>query len=108
MIALPVGLAFGLAHGTASRCVAPQMSSTLYDMPVSNHGARVRFVIYKLGLKEDVKVSARAPIISTCIEFHPPYDQKALSTLTCQLLWCFRRSCHRLKLVAFAQKNTSR
>lgn len=32
--------------------------STLYDMPVSNHGARVRMLLYKLGLENDVKVTS--------------------------------------------------
>ena len=31
--------------------------STLYDMPVSNHGARVRLLLYKKGLESDVKIA---------------------------------------------------
>ena len=55
-VALPLGLAVGFAPGTATaRCLVPRMS-TLYDVPVSNHGARVRFLIYKLGLEDEVKV----------------------------------------------------
>ena len=30
--------------------------STLYDLPVSNHGARVRMVLYKRGLEDKVKI----------------------------------------------------
>ena len=40
---------------SAPRCSA-QMSTTLYDLPVSNHGARVRLVLYKAGLEAAVKV----------------------------------------------------
>ena len=40
---LPLGMALG---------------STLYDMPVSNHGARVRFLIYKRGLEDLVSIKS--------------------------------------------------
>jgi glutathione S-transferase/diadenosine tetraphosphate (Ap4A) HIT family hydrolase len=32
--------------------------STLYDLPVSNHGARVRFLLYKRGLERHVKIES--------------------------------------------------
>jgi len=32
--------------------------STLFDVPVSNHGARVRFVIYKKGLESEFKIES--------------------------------------------------
>ena len=31
--------------------------STLYDMPVSNHGARVRLLLYKKGLESEVAIA---------------------------------------------------
>ena len=34
------------------------LGSTLYDMPVSNHGARVRFLIYKRGLEDLVSIKS--------------------------------------------------
>ena len=33
-------------------------TSTLYDMPVSNHGARVRLLVYKRGLEDLVKIAS--------------------------------------------------
>ena len=51
---LSTGLALNVARG-GTRCAAPTMT-TLYDMPVSNHGARVRMLLYKLGLEDAVQV----------------------------------------------------
>ena len=39
----------------AVRMTTPQMT-TLYDLPVSNHGARVRFLLYKCGLESEVDI----------------------------------------------------
>ena len=33
-------------------------TSTLYDIPVSNHGARVRYLLYKKGLENDVQIQS--------------------------------------------------
>ena len=49
----------GAAVAAAAR-LRPPLMTTLYDMPVSNHGARVRLLIYKLGLEKSVQVCARA------------------------------------------------
>ena len=33
-------------------------ASTLYDLPVSNHGARVRLLLYKRGLEDAVQIKS--------------------------------------------------
>ena len=42
-----------LLGATAMRVGDVRMSTTLYDIPVSNHGARVRYLLYKKGLEKD-------------------------------------------------------
>ena len=44
------------AVGNANRNPTVRMS-TLYDMPVSNHGARVRLLLYKKGLESEVAIA---------------------------------------------------
>lgn len=61
-------MALSLASGTRIRSLfnrnrrstfmASSSSSILYDAPVSNHGARVRFVIYKKGLESEFKIES--------------------------------------------------
>ncbi len=47
-------------HVAPSRLTAASSSSatTLYDVPVSNHGARVRFVIYKKKLEDRYEIKS--------------------------------------------------
>ena len=48
---------FSPSSGFVRRAAAcTKATSTLYDMPVSNHGARCRFVIYKKGLEKDYNI----------------------------------------------------
>ena len=50
--------AAGLRSGTESNCSMSAPVPTLYDMPVSNNGARCRIIIYKknLALEEDIAI----------------------------------------------------
>jgi len=49
------------APAQRSRATALQAAATLYDMPVSNNGARVRLIIYAKGLDETGTVAVAPP-----------------------------------------------
>ena len=52
---LRVALALG-GHAVTTMAAEQQCTTTLYDLPVSNNGARVRAVIYYKGLEEQVNI----------------------------------------------------
>jgi len=56
MIALSLGLALPKTVAPSRTGSGARMSATLYDVPVSNHGARVRLLLYKAGLEGHVNV----------------------------------------------------
>jgi len=57
--ALPVGAVSGMHQRELS--IAAKAQATLYDMPVSNNGARARMIIYAKGLDASNKVEIKKP-----------------------------------------------